>query len=221
MSRIFKTPRKGISSAQSLGGGLFCAACIFLLVPITQLLKKPEKSAQVIELIERAPPPPPPPILEEPPPTAEEEVPPPPEFKVPPPKPTLEQLELSLNPGIGKDLSFDSQIKIDFEGDSTAELSRFFDFDELDEVPRLVGQGRPRTQQSAEYLRVMRRRGEKQVILEVAVSSQGLVTVRGVRSATHHALIPAAKQVAESSRFSVPTRNGKAVGATYTWPLRF
>lgn len=209
------------SLKQSLLIGLVCSVLIFLLVPMTQLLRQPEKPDIVIDSIERAPPPPPPPIVDEPPVTEEEEIPPPPEFNLPPPKPTLEQLELSLNPGLGGDLSFDSRIDLNFETESTEELSRLFGFDELDEVPRLVRQGRPKQQQSAEFQRLMRRPGRKEVVLEVAVSAQGIVSVRGVQSATHEALIPAAKQAAESSRFSEPMRNGKSVGAQYIWPLSF
>lgn len=218
----YKAQGSGVGLWTSLSLGLTCALMIFLLVPMTQLLRDTDKAATIIEAVEVAPPPPPPPPMEEPPPPpkAEDET-PPPEFEVAPPMPSLEQLELSLNPGLGGDLSFDSSLQLDLSTESVEAMSRLFGFDELDEVPRLVRQGRPKVQQSAEFQRLIRRQGTKQVVLEVTLSPQGVVTVQNVRSATHEALIPAAKQAAESSRFSAPTRNGRAVRARYVWPLSF
>lgn len=221
MPHLYKAGKGCVGLPISLSIGLVCALLIFLLVPITQFMREPQKTVNVIEVNDVAPPPPPPP-LEEPPPSSEvEREKPPPDLKSPPPMPTLEQLELSLNPGVGGDLSFDSSIQFDLSMESVDELSRLFGFDELDEVPRLVRQGRPKMQQSAEFQRLVRRKGAKEVVLEVAVSPRGVVSVQGVRSATHEALIPAAKQAAESSRFSAPMRNGQAVRARYIWPLSF
>ncbi|MEN8661270.1 MAG: energy transducer TonB family protein [Lentimonas sp.] len=220
MPHHYKAQKSVVGLRPSLLIGLVCALAIFLLVPITQLLREPEKTLSVLEAKEFSPPPPPP-LEEPPPPPKPEEEPPPPDFEISPPMPTLEQLELSLNPGIGEDLSFDSSIQFDLSMESADELSRLFGFDELDEVPRLVRQGRPKVQQSAEFQRLIRRGGAKEVILEVAVSPQGVVTVQNVLSSTHEALIPAAKQAAEGSRFSAPTCNGQAVRASYVWPLKF
>jgi hypothetical protein len=221
MPAAYRSFDTGSRFKQSLFIGVVCSLLIFLLVPITQLLRQPEKPDAVIESIERAPPPPPPPIEEEPEVPEVEEAPPPPELNLPPPSLTLEQLELSLNPGIGGDLTFDSRLNFDFEAESVEELSRMFGFEELDQIPHMVRTGRPSSQQSMEYRRLMRRDVKKTVVLDVVVSPQGIVSVRGVQSATHEALVPAAKQAAESSRFSEPTRNGKTVSAKYSWAISF
>ncbi|MDP4609659.1 MAG: energy transducer TonB, partial [Opitutales bacterium] len=137
------------------------------------------------------------------------------------PMPSLEQLELSLNPGTGGDIHIDGSLQFDLTTESAEEMIRLFGFDELDEIPRLVREGRPNSQQSAEFQRVMRRQGPKQVILLVVLDERGAISVVDVVSYTHAALIPSAKQAAESSRFSPPMRNGVPVRAKYTWPLSF
>jgi periplasmic protein TonB len=221
MPQLYKLPKDSLGLSWCVGLGVICAGLVFLLVPMTQLLRTPTKTVVEIESIDLAPPPPPRPLEEQVKPEPDEPDPPLPELDMPPPKPSLEQLELSLNPGLGGDLSFDAQIHLTVSTESADELSKLFGFNELDEVPRLVQQGRPKMQQSAEFQRLMRKAGEKQVVLEVALSPQGVVTVQRVQSATHEALIPAATQAAESSRFSPPMRNGQAVRARYTWPLSF
>ncbi|MGJ8638726.1 MAG: energy transducer TonB [Opitutaceae bacterium] len=221
MPYIDKSHRPKLGSKAAIGFGLAVALGIFLLVPISQLLDTPERDTLVIESIEMAPPPPPPPPEDPPPPPKPEEEPPPIELKVPPPQLSLEQLELSLNTGTGGDLSFDSSMLFDVATESADELSKLFGFDELDEVPRLVRRGRPREQQSSEFQRLMRRRDTKQVVLEVALDHQGSIDVLNVRSASHEALVPAARQAAESSKFSPPTRNGRSVRARYVWTLNF
>ncbi len=221
MSHLYTRPKEGSGYGLSILLGLICAGFIFLLVPITQLMQKPKKAVNPIEVMELAAPPPPPPLEEPPPPPADQEETPPPELQRPPPMPTLEQLELSINPGMGGDFSIDSHFDLNLSTESAEELIKLFGFDELDEIPRLIRQGSPNMQQSAEYQRLMRRAGRKQVVLLVTLSERGVISVQEVISATHNELIPAARQAAESSRFSPPMRNGIPVRARYTWPLTF
>lgn len=221
MSKLYKTPSPGIGSKGTLLIGIVCAMMVFLLVPIAQLFKETPETVDSIESVEFAPVPPPEVIEELVDPVVEEEPPPPLDLNTPPPMPTLEMLELSLNPGLGGDLSLDSSIDFDIATETVDELSQLFGFDELDQIPKLMRQGRPKMQQSAEFQRLMRRQADRKVVLEVTLSEQGVVKVQNVQSATHEALIPAATQAAEGSRFSPPKRNGKPVRARYTWPLSF
>lgn len=221
MSQLYKPPSPSRGFGLSILLGLFCAGLLLMLVPLTQIFQTPQKTVEIIEAIEvAAPPPPPPPETPDVPPPAEQEE-PPPELNMPPPMPSLEQLELSLNPGTGGDLRIDNAFQFDLSTESAEEMIRLFGFDELDEIPRLVREGRPNSQQSAEFQRLMRRQGTKQVILLVALDERGVISVVDVVNYTHAALIPAAKQAAESSRFSPPMRNGVPVRAKYTWPLSF
>ncbi|MGJ8650459.1 MAG: energy transducer TonB [Opitutaceae bacterium] len=221
MSQLYKPPSPNRGFGFSLLIGLLCAGLLFMLVPLTQLFQSPLKTVEIFEVVEvAAPPPPPPPEAPDVPPPDEQEE-PPPELNTPPPMPSLEQLELSLNPGTGGDINIDGSFQFDLTTESTEEMIRLFGFDELDEIPRLVREGRPKSQQSAEFQRLMRRQGTKQVILLVALDERGATSVVEVVNYTHAALIPAAKQAAEASRFSPPMRNGVPVRAKYTWPLSF
>ncbi len=219
MAKLYKAPKSSLSTQMCVSIGIVCAVLLFLLVPLTQLFKNVERSPVAVERIEMAPPAPPPPIEDLTPPPKPKEEPPPPEFVRPIAKPSLEQLELSLSPGLGGDLSLDTSLNLNLSTETTDELSRIFDFAELDEIPRLVRQGQPKLQQSIGYQRLLRKPVEKRVVLNVLVSESGSVTVKSVESATHEELVPAATQVAEGSRFTVPLRDGKPVSAIYPWPI--
>ena len=130
--------------------------------------------------------------------------------------PTLEQLEVSLNPGTG-DLSIGAGLgmTVDFSTESVDQLEQLFGFGELDEIPRLVREGRFRYPPNSP-----RGRGEAFVRLLVYVEKDGRVSVQKVVDYSHREFIDAAKRMAEGSRFSTPTRNGQAVRSKYEWPIR-
>lgn len=86
---------------------------------------------------------------------------------------------------------------------------------ELDARPRLVN--RP----AATYPTAMLRKGvrEGKVVLEVAISSSGRVTVRRVVASSHPEFSKMAKSFASRARFTVPKKDGRPVTAIYQWPL--
>jgi periplasmic protein TonB len=86
---------------------------------------------------------------------------------------------------------------------------------ELDGTPRLLRHG------SASFPSALARQGIKSgtVVLEVELSTSGSVSIRHIVSSTHPELIPAARSVASSARFTPPTKNGKAVKAIMRWPI--
>lgn len=206
------------SSGKWLSLLLGCAMAFFILmlVPLTQMMQPERSRMETIEAVDLAAPPPPPPLEDPPPPPSEPEEPPPPELKTPPPMPSLEQLEVSLNPGTG-DLSIGSGLgmKIDFSTESVDQLEQLFGFGELDEVPRLVREGRFRYPPNSP-----RGRGEAFVRLLVYVEKDGRVSVQKVIDYSHQEFIDAAMRMAEGSRFSTPTREGQAVRSKYEWPIR-
>ena len=190
---------------------------ILLLVPLTQVFQPKPSRVEAIEAVDQALPPPPPPIDEPPPPPPEPEEAPPPELETPPPMPTLEQLEVSLNPGTGGDLSIGSGLGIDLTTgmESVEQLEQLFGFGELDEVPRLVREGRFRYPPNAP-----KGRGEAFVRLLVYVEKDGRIQVQEVVDYSHREFVAAATRMAEGSRFSPPLRNGEAVRSQYEWPIR-
>jgi TonB family protein len=197
-----------------LGGGV--ALLIMLLVPLTQIVRPVRESVNPIESMELAAPPPPPPLKDPRPPQLEQDEPPPPELNVPPPMPTLEQLEVSLNPGTG-DMSLETGLglTLDFSTESALQLEEIFGFGELDEMPHLVREGRFRYPPNSP-----RGRGEAFVRLLIYVEADGRISVQKVMDYSHKEFIEAATRMAEGSRFSPPMRQGKAVRSSYEWPIR-
>lgn len=202
--------RRGLSLLY--GGGV--ALLILMLVPLTQILRPVKGESVEIHQLEVAPPPPPPPP-EEPPPPPEPEEAPPPELEVPRPKPTLEQLEVSLNPGIGGDIGIDLAIDLDISTESAEQLEKLFGFGELDDIPQLVREGRFRYPPNAPS-----GRGEAFVRLLVYVEKDGRISVQKVIDYSHREFIEAARHMANGSRFSPPMRKGQAVRSQYEWPIR-
>lgn len=211
-------PPQNTSSGSGLSLLLGCgvALAIMLLVPLTQIFQPVRDQAEIFEAVELAAPPPPPPLEDPPPPPAKQEEPPPPELKVPPPMPSLEQLEVSLNPGTG-DMSLGAGLglAIDFSTESVDRLEQIFGFGELDEVPRLVREGRFRYPPNSP-----RGRGEAFVRMLVYVEADGRISVQKVIDYSHKEFIEAATRMAEGSRFSPPMRQGQAVRSKYEWPIR-
>lgn len=197
-----------------LGAGV--ALIILLLVPLTQVFRPERGAVESIEALELAPPPPPPPLIDPPPPPPPKmEEAPPPELEIPPPMPTLEQLEIGLNPSTGGGLSLGIGVDFNFETESIDQIEKLFGFGDLDEVPRLVREGRFRYPPNAP-----RGRGEGYVRLLVYVEVDGRISVQKVIEYSHKEFIEAAKRMAEGSRFSPPMRKGQAVRSRYEWPIR-
>ena len=195
-----------------LGCGV--ALFIMLLVPLTQFMEPARDRVEMIESIEMAsPPPPPPPEEPPPPPKPEEET--PPELDQPPPMPTLEQLEVSLNPGTGGPLSLGIAIGFDFSTESMEQLEEIFGFGELDELPRLLNENLPFRYPS----NAPRGRGNAFVDLLIIIDRDGRVRVEDVYDFSHRELLQSARQHVERFRFSTPIRKGKPVSAKYRWRL--
>lgn len=105
------------------------ALFIFLLVPLTQMFESPSREGSVLGAVEVSIAPPPP-------------VSPPPELHRLPSMPTLEQMELVLNPGTAADLSLELGLDLNFQTESADQLIDLFGFDQLDQVPSVTRYGR-------------------------------------------------------------------------------
>jgi protein TonB len=203
-------------STLSIFLGIVLSGGIFLLIPFLQLMQESPEYVESLEAIAVAPPPPPPPPIEEPPPPPEEDEVDPPELDTPPPMPTLDQLDLALNPGTGGNLGITMELGINFETESVTEMMDLFGFEDLDEIPRVVRNGR------IEYPANLRRqRIEGFVRLLIIIDESGRVTVSDVEAFSHKDFVSPARRGAEATRFSPPTRNGQPVRARYNWELKF
>ena len=217
MTRLYQKPNETRYAWTSVTIGLVVVLLIFLLVPLTQMFEPPSQDETVLEAIEVsvAPPPPPLPPLELSPPP-EDPDPPPPELKTPPSMPTLEQMQLLLNPGTGGDLSLELGLDLNFQTESAEQLIDLFGFDELDQVPHVKRYGR------FNYRSVLQRRGVGGYVeLLIFIDTSGRVEVQEVLSYSHREFIAAAKAGAAATRFSPPVRNGQPVRAKYSWRIEF
>ena len=215
MSLLLPSERECSSTRRSLLYGCAAALLVMLLVPLTQITMPSPNSVESIEEVNNAPPPPPPP-LEDPPPPPPKEEPPPPDLETPPPMPTLDQLEVSLNPGTG-DLSIASGmgIRVDFSAESAEQLEQIFDFGDLDDTPRIIREGRFRYPPNSP-----RGQGEAFVRLLVHINKDGRVAVHKVVDFSHGEFVNVATSMAEDTRFTSPMRNGQKVRSKYVWTIR-
>jgi hypothetical protein len=106
-------------------------------------------------------------------------------------------------------------MEVDFSTESAGDLEQLFGFSELDEIPRLTREGPFRYPTNAP-----RGRGEAFVRLLVIIDRGGRVSVERTVDFSHREFVEPARRMAESSRFSTPTRNGEPVRSRYEWPIR-
>ena len=216
MARRFRTEESRSRYAVSVVLGMCAAFVLFLLVPLTQMFREAEREIRRIRQAEVASPRPPPPPPEPPPEREEREEERPPELEREPPRPTLEQLDLSLQPGTGGDPRMAVGSGIDFATESPEEMMRLFEFGELDRVPRIKRRG------PVDYPPELRRRGvEGQVTLLVIIDRSGRVRVEEVLDYSHRAFVQPAVEGARTTRFTTPTRDGEPVRAKYSWTIEF
>ena len=196
--------------------GIVVALLIFLLIPLVQLSEVRPAADQSVEELVLAVPPPPPPPSDPPPPPPKEEQEEPPELDTPPPMPSLEQLELSLNPGMGGALTIGDSLDLNFKVESAEQMMQRYGFDDLDEIPHVTRHGR------IQYpVQLQRRRVEGYVKLLIFIDPSGRVEVQEVLNYSHREFIQPAKDGAAATRFSPPIRNGQAVSAKYSWRIEF
>ncbi len=216
MKRLYQKSRDHQCLPMSIVLGVVVALLIFLLVPLTQMWQTPAKASDTVEELVLAVLPPPLPPSDPPPPVPEPEEQTPPELDTPPPMPSLEQLELSLSPGTGGDLTIGDGLDLNFEVESAEELISRYGFDDLDRVPHVIRHGR------IQYpVQLQRRRVEGYVKLLVFIDPSGRVDVQEVLSYSHQEFVAPAKAGAAGTRFSAPIRNGQAVSAKYSWRIEF
>ena len=223
----------------STGIGIVMAAALLALLGLTRLLvpAAPEAMIEIREVEIAALPEPPPPPPDDPPP------------EEPPPPPALADLsevpDPTRIPMPKVDVPLDLETPIDsfFTDLAPAPLPQpvvrtapakprpsppvrrptppptpaksHYSIGELDARPRLLRHG------SAAFPPSLARRGVTRgtVTFEVELSTTGQVSVRSVISSTHPELVAPARRVAQSARFTPPTRRGQPVRAIMRWPI--
>jgi len=206
----------------ALLGAIVMAGGLFLMIPLTQTLEaQPQKILEYREVPVAAPPPP-----KAPPPSTRSEATlqqaaDKPQLEQSKPQMQLSQLEISLNPGMGASLSMGVQgMQFDTAIDVVAEIERIFEFEELQEKPRVVYQ--PRATFPAE----LARRGTREIraIIEIIIDETGKTSVEKIDSVSPNlpAVEDVARRFASRMRFSVTKIGGEPVKvrARFPWVLK-
>ena len=84
---------------------------------------------------------------------------------------------------------------------------------ELDQKPRLL------RNPSVVFPRSIKNTNTGRVVVRVAIHPSGRSEFLAVISSTHPDLVPLAQRIASGSRFTSPTRQGKAVKVVMSWPI--
>ena len=215
MAGSYQPPEGKDNSNKSALIGIGITTLLFLAIPLTQLFIRYEKSTEMIDALDMAPPPPPPPLEDEPPPPPPEEE-PPPELDTPSPPITLEQINMSLEPGIGSSLSGDFALPtFDVDAKSLGGLD-IFDISELDQPPV------PRRQISPVFPPEAKRMSlSGRVVVEFIVTTEGRVIDAKVVSSSDSIFNNYALDAVRKWVFTPGEKGGKKVNTRVQIPIPF
>ncbi|HLS27986.1 MAG TPA: TonB family protein [Opitutales bacterium] len=198
----------GWTAYVAVGGAIFMAVGLFLMIPLTQLLdRNVEPDVVVRETMVVVPPPPempPPPPQEESEPVREQ-----PEIFIPSSEPVsidVQPLNVALAPGISDAVAIGVGVpEFQVEVAPVAEIEDLFTFEDLQEAPRLLNMPRIR------FPRALLHRGvtEGKVVVEIDILPDGQARFRRIISSTESELEPVAREVVQQARFSRPIVDGR------------
>ena len=207
MAGSYQPPEGKDNSSKSALIGIVITTLLFLAIPLTQLFIRYEKSTEMIDILDMAPTPPPPPPPEEE---------PPPELDTQPPPITLEQINMSLEPGIGSSLSGDFALPtFDVDAKSLGGLD-IFDISELDQPPV------PRRQISPVFPPEAKRMSlSGRVVVEFIVTTEGRVIDAKVVSSSDSIFNNYALDAVRKWVFTPGEKGGKKVNTRVQIPIPF
>ena len=196
-----------LTTAAGLTGGLLLFLVAMRIVREDNAPLLTLRSLESVQPVSLPAPPPPPP-----------ETPPPP----PPPPPDLPRLQIELDsvaPAVKASLERDLDLRLnrtEFAAEQDAPLAQMtFASADLDSQPKLVNKPSvtfPPSQKKAGV-------SEAKVVLEVQISSGGIVTVKRVLESPHDDFTAMARSFATRARFTPPKKDGRSVNALVRWPL--
>lgn len=196
-------------------GGLIAALALFVAIPLIQAISTGLKDPNEIQDVSFVIPPPPVLELETPPPPKQEEQEEELEMDKEPPKLSLDQLEMELNPSMG---NVGDGIKVDLAitSESLGTDDLIFDIEDVDEKPRPV-----RTIQPNYPAVLKRKRVEGMVSLVFVIDVQGTVLAPQVERSTHVEFEEPALDAIRRWKFTPGKRGGEPVKVRVRLPLKF
>lgn len=203
MRKVYNPPAAGVSWPLTVLGALMGTLCVFLVLPLTQLISSGTKrSLEIMRVDTASPPPPTPPEMETPTPPEPEEAEPPPELSEPTMPLSLGDLDLEVSAGSGG--VFGSRIAFG-SGQALAEVA-IFDIADLDQRPRPISQVEPRYP-----LELKKAKVTGSVVLLFVLNEGGRVEDLRVEASSRPEFEKPALDAVRKWRFKPGTREGKAV----------
>ena len=204
MRKVYNPPASRVSWSLTVFGALLGTLCVFLVLPLTQLISSGTKRSLEIMRIDTAlpPPPPPPPEMETPPPPEPEEAEPPPELSEQSMPLSLGDLDLNVSAGSGG--VFGSRLA--FGGSQALAEVVIFDIADLDQRPRPISQIKPRYP-----LELKKAKITGSVVLLFVLNEEGRVEDLRIESSSRPEFEKPALDAVRKWRFKPGTREGKAV----------
>lgn len=198
-----------------IAGGIIAALALFVAIPLIQAistgLKDPNQINEVSFVI------PPPTVLEfevPPPPEMDEEQ-DEPELEKDPPRLSLDQLEMALNPSMGN-LGDGLQVDLSIDSRSLGTDDLIFEIDDVEEIPRAIRRIQPN------YPAALKRKNvEGMVSLIFVIDVNGSVLSPSVERSTHVEFEEPALDAIRRWKFTPGKRGGEAVKVRVRLPLQF
>tara|TARA_B100000212_G_scaffold341812_1_gene326189 strand:+ start:266 stop:976 length:711 start_codon:yes stop_codon:yes gene_type:complete len=206
--------RKGVK-IWAFFGAFFLATVLFLIIPMTQMLDSPDRADITLREMNLAELVPPRPQLTRDPIEPKNEV-RLPELQESFQELNLNELELSLNPGIGDALAMGvGSISLEEQVDILEQIQQVFQFSDLESIPSMIAS--PRFDYPQSLIRQGIRKGT--VDLLIRIDKKGNASVLQVVSSPHNELTRVAKRLVERSRFTTPKIDGVPVTVDGNLPL--
>lgn len=211
MRKVYTPPSVQVSWGLVILGAMIGTLCVFLVLPLTQMISSGAKRQLTLAPIDTALPPPPPIAEVAPPPQKPKDEVPPPELERESLPLTLSDLDLDVSAGMGGILGKG----LDFGGEALKEVA-IFDIADLDERPQAVARVSPK------YPTELLRAGiEGSVVLLFVLDEKGKVEDVRVESSTRSEFERPALSAVRRWRFKPGTRNGRPVRSYVRQQLAF
>lgn len=195
--------------------GFLCALGLFVAIPLIQVISDNFKDPRRINDVGYVLPPPPVLELDTPPPPKEEKQDDDIEMEKEPPKLTLDQLDLALNPSTDS-LSGGIQIDLTIDADSLGTSDFIFNIEDVDEKPT------PLRQIAPNYPPTLRRQKVKGVVvLLFVVDKNGNVTAPSVERSSNMEFEKPALDAIRKWKFSPGKKGGEPVNVRVRIPIQF
>ena len=203
----------------SLMGAAILSAGLFLLVPVTQWVDKPDYDKKIIEVNKAVyipPPSPPPKPLPEIEKIQQKSI-QAPQLKRAPETAQIKGLDLNMNIGLGVNLGLKTygEIEVESEVDVVQTVKDFFTFEDLSQPPRYL------TTPELIYPKDLSRRGILQgtIVLLIEIDEKGKAKPMEVISSDHPLLTKEAMRIVARTPFTIPMVNGTPQKVTGEWKI--